>query len=84
MDVLIGLNMMALCVKNSPEMQADAASIPGLGRAPWRSRKWQPTPVSLLKNSMDRGDWRVTVRGVGKSRTRLSARSIRGLIIGTV
>ena len=37
----------------------------------WR-RKWQPTPVFLPGKPMDRGAWRATVRGVSKSRTRLS------------
>ena len=37
-----------------------------VGKIPW-SRKWQPTPVFLLENSMDRGGWWATVRGVAKS-----------------
>ena len=37
---------------------------------PWW-RAWQPTPVFLLENSMDRGAWRATVHWVAKSRTRL-------------
>ena len=36
-------------------------------------RKWQPTPVSLPRDSMDRGAWWATVHGVVKSLTRLSA-----------
>ena len=32
----------------------DMGSIPGSGRSLWK-RKWQPTPVFLLENSMDRG-----------------------------
>ena len=36
---------------------------------PWR-RRWQPAPVFLSENSMDRGAWRAAVLGVGKSRTR--------------
>ena len=31
----------------------------------WR-RKWQPTPVFLLENPMDRGTWRATVHGVAR------------------
>ena len=31
----------------------------------WR-RKWQPTPVFLLENPMDRGTWQATVYGVTK------------------
>ena len=36
---------------------------------PWR-RTWQPTPVFCLENSMDRGAWWATVRGVPKGQTR--------------
>ena len=32
----------------------------------FQRRKWQPIPVSLLGNPMDRGTWRVTVHGVAK------------------
>ena len=38
---------------------------PWVRKTPWR-RKWQPTPVFLLENPMDRGAWRATVRGVAK------------------
>ena len=31
-----------------------------VGKIPWR-RKWQPTPVFLLENPMDRGMWQATV-----------------------
>ena len=37
----------------------------------WR-RAWQPTPVFLLENPMDREAWWFTVHGVIKTRTRLS------------
>ena len=36
----------------------------------WR-RKWQPTPVFLLENPMNRGGWQAMVRRVAESRTRL-------------
>ena len=36
----------------------------------WR-RKWQPTPVFLSENPMDRGAWWDAVHGVTKSQTRL-------------
>ena len=42
-----------------------------VGKIPWR-RKWHPTPVFLLGNSMDRGAWWATVHGVTKSQTGLS------------
>ena len=47
----------------------------GLLWFPWR-RKWQPTPVFLPRESMDRGAWRATVHGMVKSRTRLKQLSI--------
>ena len=37
----------------------------------WR-REWQPTPVFLLENPIDRGAWWATVHGVTKSWTQLS------------
>ena len=33
---------------------------PWVGKIPWR-REWQPIPVSLLENPMDRGAWWATV-----------------------
>ena len=36
------------------------------------SRKWQPTPVGRLENSMDRRAWQATVRGIAKSQTLLN------------
>ena len=38
---------------------------------PWR-RKWQPTPVFLPENSMDKGAWQAAAREVEKSWTQLS------------
>ena len=35
---------------------------------PWR-RKWQPTPVFLLEDSMGRGGWRAIVHAVTESDT---------------
>jgi len=43
-------------------------SVPGLGRAPGGGA-WQPTPVILLENPMDRGAWWAMVHGVAKSQT---------------
>ena len=45
-------------------------------KIPWR-RAWQPTQYSCLENSMDRGTWWATVRGVAKSQTRLSTHTQR-------
>ena len=44
---------------------------PRVGKISWR-RAWQPTPVFLQENSMDRRVWWATVDGVVKSQTRLS------------
>ena len=44
---------------------------PWVRKIPWR-RKWQPIPVFLPGNPMDRGAWWATVHEVTKSQTRLS------------
>ena len=44
---------------------------PWVRKIPWR-RKWQPTPVFLPGNPMDRGAWRAAVQGVAESETWLS------------
>ena len=44
---------------------------PWVGKILW-SRKWQPTPIFLLGNSMDRGGWWATICEVTKSQTQLS------------
>ena len=44
---------------------------PWVRRICWR-REWQPTPVFLPENSMDREEWRATVHGVRKSQLWLS------------
>ena len=51
----------------------DPGSVPGLERFPWR-RKWQPTPVFLPGNPMDRGAWRATVHGVTRVRHDLATK----------
>ena len=45
--------------------------IPVSGRSPGKENGY-PLQYSCLENPMDRGDWRATVHGVAKSRTRLS------------
>ena len=57
-------------VKNLPAMQETQFEL-WVRKIP-RRRKWQPTPVFLLENSMHRGAWWATVHGVAKSRTWLS------------
>ena len=44
---------------------------PWVRKIPWR-RKWQPTPVFLPGNPIDRGAWLAPVIGVAKSQTGLS------------
>ena len=46
----------------------DVISIPGTGRFP-RGGKSNPLHYSCMENSMDRGSWWATVRGVTKSWT---------------
>ena len=47
---------------------------------PWR-RKWQPTPVFLLGNPMDRGARQSIAHGAAKSQTRLSDKQFHFLYI---
>ena len=44
---------------------------PWVGKIPWR-REWQPTPVLLCGDSMERRAWQATVNEVAKSQTLLS------------
>ena len=53
----------------------DTGLIPGLGRSPGGGHD-NPLQYSCLENSMDRGAWRVAVRGVAKSWTRLKRLSM--------
>ena len=48
-----------------PGLTVPAAGAPRAVYFPWR-RKWQPTPVSLPENPMERGAWRATVHGVAR------------------
>ena len=57
-------------VKNPLTKAGDARSDPWVG-------KWQPTPVFLLENPMDRGAWRATVHVLTKDRTPLSTHAQR-------
>ena len=55
-------------VKNPSANAGDADLIPGWGRSP-RGGNGNPLQYSCLGNPMDRGAWRATVYGVGKSWT---------------
>ena len=63
----LGASQVALVVKNPA---ANAGDVPWVGKIPWR-RKWQPIPVFLPGEPMDRGAWQATVHGVTKNQTRL-------------
>ena len=66
-------SQVVLEVKNQPANAGDHKRCrfsPWVGKILW-SRKWQPTPVFLPENPMDRGAWRATVHGVAKGRTGL-------------
>ena len=49
----------------------DLGSVPGSGRSSGEGNG-NPLQYPCLENSMDRGAWWATVRGVARSRTRLS------------
>ena len=62
---------MVLEVKNLPADERDiryVGSIPGSGRLLGKGHD-NSLQYSCLENSMDRGAWRATVRGVTKSQT---------------
>ena len=54
-------------VKTLPECRRPEINT-WVGKSPWK-REWQPTPVSCLENSTDRGAWQATVYEVVKSQT---------------
>ena len=54
--------------KESACNEGDLGSIPGLGRSP-EEGKGYPLQCSCLENSVDRGAWWATVRGVAESDT---------------
>ena len=57
----------------------DSRLIPGLGR--FLEKEWQPTPLSCLDNSMDRGAHWATVHEVAKSRRYLSTHPVIQIVI---
>ena len=61
-------NFTTQMVKKLPVMWEDPGTIPMSGRSPGE-RNGNPLQYSCLENSMDRGDWWVTVHGVAKSQT---------------
>ena len=63
----IWASQVALLIKNPPANVFDL----WVRNIPWRTA-WQPTPVFLPENPMDRGAWWATVHGITKSWTWLS------------
>ena len=63
---------MVQMAKNPLTNAGDASLIPGLGRSPVEGNG-NPLQYSCLENSMDRGAWRATVRGITKSQIQLSS-----------
>ena len=69
--ILFGVSQVAIVVKNTPADAGyirDVSSITGSGRSPGEGNGY-PLQDSCLENSMDRGDWWVTVHEVPKSQT---------------
>ena len=62
--------MVAQTVKNMSAMRETQVKSPGR-EDPWRGNG-SPLQDPCLENPMDSGAWRAAVRGVVKSRTRLS------------
>ena len=58
-------------VKNPPANAGNAGSIPGSER-PLGEGNGNPLQYSCLRNTMNRGAWRVAVHGLTKSLTQLS------------
>ena len=69
-EILREHGIVAQMVKNLPTVQEILVQF--LGWEDPLERKWQPTPVFCLENSMDRGARQVTVHGVAKNQTQLN------------
>ena len=75
----------ALVVENLPASARDvrdAGFNPWVGKIPWR-RKWQPTPVFLPKNLLDRGTWLSAVHRITKSQTQWKRLSTHNSLVIT-
>ena len=55
-------------VKNPSANAGDVGSVPGLGRSPGRGNG-NPLQYSCLRNLMDGGAWKSTVKGLQKNQT---------------
>ena len=70
-DTVLGSSQVTLVIRKplaSARDKRDTGSVPGSGRFLCR-RAWQPTPVFLPGEPMDRGAWWATVHRVVKSWT---------------
>ena len=67
-------------VKNLPANAGDVGSIPGLGRSPG-GVSGNPLQYSCLEKPMNKGTWWTIVHGVEKSRTWLSNRAQRIVLL---
>ena len=68
----MGVSRVVLVVKSPPATAGDVKHEFDLWvrKIPWR-RAWQPSPVFLPGNPMNRGDWQAPVPSIAKSQTRL-------------
>ena len=64
--VICWVSLVAQMLKESACNAGDLGSVSGLGRS-LEKEKGYPLQYSCLDDSMDRGAWRATVRGVTKS-----------------
>ena len=74
----VGPSQVALGVKDPSASAGDNKKFgfgPWVRKIPWW-KEWQPTPVFLPGESMDRGAWRATVHGVAKCWTQLKQLSM--------
>ena len=69
-QILSGLPKWLSSKESTCNAGAREIQVPYVRKIPWR-RAWQPTPVFLPGQSMDRRAWRATVHGVAKSWTQL-------------
>ena len=63
-NVLLWASLVALMVRSLPAMRETQVQFLSW-EDPWR-RKWQPTSVSCLENSIDGGAWWAIIHGVAK------------------
>ena len=80
-DLLDRASLVAQWVKNPPANAEDLGLIHGSERSPEEGND-SPLQYSCLENSMDRGTWSATVRGVPKSQMQLKWLSMHRKLLG--